>query len=768
MSKTFIYQIEKEEKENFIELTFYSINEKKDTIITKKQVPYTILALKEEFEKLNLKSDSIILSEKQLFNKKGEEIIQININSKEMHEYVLSLIKTANFNTFEADLPTEHQYLIDNKLNLTENDEYIPPKYVTIDIESIGIKNQQEIVLISTYSPNISQICNVYVNKAKMGLKKIEKLMNCQEKNFNLVIKENEKEILEQFRKDLIDFKPQMILGWNVIDFDFKVIKERMDFYSIPFNFSEYEGDTKLRIYSDFFKTSTMTCPGVLIFDVIALLKMNFIIFEDYKLDTVAKEVLKDEKIDLEEDIVMEDGVELNKLHLIEKMIKENPSKLIEYNFKDSYLTSKIVENQKLIELICKRSIITGTPLSKIKSPIATLDIMYLKQLHEKGLVAPTNFNFNETSPIEGAYVITPEKNFYEDIYVMDFKSLYPSIIMTFNIDPFTYNENGQIEAPNGAKFDKEAGILPNLIHRLYLERDNAKKENDKVKSFALKTTMNSFYGAVASPKSRFYNKDVGEAITSFGQHIIKKAKEHLENLGHKVIYGDTDSVFIKLNREFKNLDEKFKAGQEVEKELNSFFENWVNQEFGQKSFLSIEFEKIFSKFFIASKKRYVGYDEISKQTIYTGMEAIRGDWTELAKSFQVNLVNQIFEGKSKKDIEEYILQYVDNLKKGKYDDMLVYKKKLTKPLNAYTKTTPPHVKAARELKEITSRLVKYVMTKDGPKHVRLLGDQVNYDYEHYIDKQLKGVSDDLLETFGIDFDKVVMSKKQTSLNRFF
>jgi DNA polymerase-2 len=187
---------------------------------------------------------------------------------------------------------------------------------------------------------------------------------------------------------------------------------------------------------------------------------------------------------------------------------------------------------------------------------------------------------------------------------------------------------------------------------------------------------MNSFYGAVASPKSRLNNREVGEAITSFGRNIIQKAKLFIEEKGHKAIYGDTDSIFVKISKKFNNLDDKINTGKEIENELNDYFNNWVKDEYGQKNYLNIELEKIYSKFFIASKKRYTGYDEISKKLQFVGMEAIRGDWTELAKSFQVNLVNLIFSGADKKQIEEYINQYINKLKDGEYDDLLIYSKK--------------------------------------------------------------------------------------------
>lgn len=774
----FIFKIESLECEENVEITIYSINQNNELNIQKKHLNYSLFISENDFKKLNIQSPKINIFKNKYYNKNKENILKIEVLSKELYEYLISQIKENLFTLYEQDLSYETKYLIENNLSLFENIEkkssinlnYIPLKYLSLDIESIGKNMQnQEIILLSMYSPH--NLAKVYLNTEKIDKNKLNEIKfkkTTQKNEFETIFCQNEKELLEQIKNEIINFAPQAIIGWNVIDFDFKVIKDRMRLHSIEFKFSKYVGESKLRINNDFFKDSTLTIPGVLVFDVIQLLRMNYIVFEDYKLDTVAKAVLHEQKIELDYNLDENDETFEDKIKAIENMYYENTSKLIDYNFKDSLLVSKIVEKLKILELMCKRSILTGTPLLKVKSPIATLDIMYLKELRKKNIVAPSNFNFDISAPIEGAFVITPEKGFYEDIFVFDFKSLYPSIIMTFNIDPFTYSKTGEIVAPNDARFDKNRGILPELILKLYNERDIAKKDKDKIKSHALKITMNSFYGAVASPKSRFHNREVGSAITAFGRELIQKAKNFIENKGHKVIYGDTDSLFVKFNNEFKNLEEKEKYGKYIEKDINNYFENYVKEEFKQQNYLHIEHEKIFSKFFIASKKRYVGYDEISKELKYVGMEAIRGDWTILAQNFQKELVDLIFEGKKKENIEKFILEYVENLKKGKYDEFLIYTKKITKPLSMYTKTTPPHVKAAREVPNFSGNVVKYILTKDGPKHVTLLKSPISYDYEHYIEKQLIGVADDLLEALGIDFKKTIEKTKQNSLNRFF
>ncbi len=1169
--ENFLYKIEKEELETEIKIKLYYINGDQKKIIIEDSMPYIIYIEELGFNSMNLISKHLNISNFKFKDKNDNNVLKIEIKNKELYQFILEECRTNSIKLFEVDLSKELRYLIENDISVynAKNDDIPKLKYVSIDIETIGSEDNQEIIMISSYSPNTREISNVYVNTNDLKEDQFQKLNHYSSSDFKIIKCKDERDLLLKFKEDITEFDPDLIIGWNVIDFDFKVIRDRMKELRLDFNFSRIgELNNKkcnLKVFSDFFKDSYMDCEGILIMDIIQVLKSNFIVFEDYKLDTVSKEILKDEKIDLEE--TNEDFEESNsvgnKLRLIENMYNKNIIKLINYNFKDSLLVSKITEKLGLLDLIQKRSIITQTPIYKIKSPIATLDIMYLKELHKKKIVAESNFNFSDSNQITGAYVIEPEAGFYENIFVFDFKSLYPSIIMTFNIDPFTYigninnlenfnsnyNLNNLIRAPNGAIFTSKLGILPKLIKDIYKERDIAKKERDPIKSHALKITMNSFYGAMASPKSRFHNRDVGGAITSFGREILNKAKNFVERKGHKtVIYGDSvigdtkiwireknkkkikeieisklfefkgkkleekqpdgtikyynlledietltmndnyenewrklkyvmkhrtnkkmfklhfnnqlnltvtedhslivndykkgliqkkpeeiksgiynygfdkvknkknenylaqflgfwigngyldnngytigislgndyeefikkvinninilngtkiyikkkgdlnfsniklyslmeeigfkknwisktkkipkyifeqnldfiysflkgmfsadgtiinignssiirytsvnldlikdlqkllmqvgigssyfkenrtnkykeeDSktysyhliinskrteffiknigfIFEKKNKKFKKskynkkitvkhiikkevinnfndfvydievedthkfygnnillkntdsifvkiagidgeiLENKKKAGIELEKELNEYFSNWVRNEFGTENYLTIEMEKLFSKFFIASKKRYVGYDEFSKETIFVGMEAIRGDWTQLAREFQKELVGIIFRSGNNDEIKQFILDEIKKLKSGKYDDKLVYTKKITKPLSEYTKTTPPHVKAARGVENFQGRIVKYVMLKEGPTHISIieklskLGKPINYDYEHYIEKQLNGVSDDLLKQIGLNFNEIIKNNSQSNLNKFF
>ena len=774
----FLYKIEFAELDDKIEIIKYFADKNFDTKIEKDFLNYEILLSLKDFEilikSLEIKENlDFKIIDYNLKHYVISNIIKVHIFKKDVFQKIKEFSKEKKVVFYEFDLNPTFRYLINNDIKIEGIDTI--PKILFFDIETITKESENlfdEIISISIFSPK--GLKKVLLNTNFLDKNNIHKL---KENNFEfeLLCFSDEKALLENFSKIIKEFSPQMILGWNLIDFDFKIVIEKMRKHNLNLDFSKFGNKVNLKINKDFFKSSTLDISGILVFDIIELLKINFITFDDYKLDTVSKKVLKDSKIDLNDDDNDDDTLK-SKIEKINNLYFNNTKKLLEYNFKDSVLCFEILEKLNIIKLIFLRSSITTTPLNKIKSPIASLDIMYLTKLHKQNIVAKTNFNFN-SNPIGGAFVIDPKMGYYNNIFVFDFKSLYPNIIRTFNIDPFSLDNNGEIKTINGINFSRKTGILPNLISELSKQREIAKIEKNNIKQNAIKVTMNSFYGAIASPKSRFHNFDMGEAITSFGRDLIQKTKEFCEKeLSHKVIYGDTDSVFIspKNSKHIEKLDaEKIKIiGLDIEEEINLFIKKYVKNFGTERNFLKIEFEKIYSKFFISTKKRYIGFDILKNDYDYVGVEFVRGDWTKLAKIFQETLIKIIFENFEDENlndkIKDFIVKFTTKLEKKEFDNYLIYFKKLTKSLNEYTKTTPPHVKAAREVENFNERLVKYVMSEDGPKHISKLTENFKYDYKHYIEKQLYGVCDDILKPLNIDFLDIVYKKKQKGLNEFF
>ena len=182
---------------------------------------------------------------------------------------------------------------------------------------------------------------------------------------------------------------------------------------------------------------------------------------------------------------------------------------------------------------------------------IASVDSLYLRALRARGRVAPSVESSREPEGITGGLVLDSRPGLYRNVLVFDFKSLYPSLIRTFNIDPLTHVPSPApgadvIRTPGGAAFRRdEHGILPALVARLWDERAAARAAGDATESQAIKILMNSLFGVLGSPASRLFSPAVANAITLAGQHVIRLAAQAVERRGHRVIYGDTDSLFV-------------------------------------------------------------------------------------------------------------------------------------------------------------------------------------------------------------------------------
>ncbi len=610
-------------------------------------------------------------------------------------------------------------------------------------------------------------------------------LIVAEEKLQHAMCVETEELLLREFVAQVKELDPDIITGWNLIDFDFKVLNDRLRHYKIPFAIGRGEESVRVRSYDDFFRESDADVVGRVVLDGIGLLKGAFIRLPDYKLNTAARVFLGQEKLLSSDDRRKE----------IEELYMNDKQKLVEYNLKDAQLVLDILKKNDLIELTMLRSTLTGMPLDRVSASIASLDSLYLREIQKLGIVAYSLSSGEREERIKGGFVMQSIPGIYDYILVLDFKSLYPSIIRTFNIDPLSYidvpekelqkykKEKGKyIVTPNGAVFENRLGVLPGILEHLWQQRDAAKKRKDKTASQAIKILMNSMFGVLANPNCRFYSIKMANAITHTGQGLIKLSAQKIGEKGYTVIYGDTDSVFVKCNA--KNQIEAVKIGEELAAFTNTFFTEHIRKEYHRDSFLEIEFEKVYKKFFmpqirhseVGSKKRYAGLivnaddkvhdDQEHERMDIVGLEYVRRDWTELAKEFQYTLLEMIFHDKKVEDITAYIKKFVEKVKKGEKDDLLVIRKGLTKSVDTYTKTTPPHVKAARKLGKIETNIIDYYMTLNGPEPIqfREMKKLSQIDYEYYISKQLEPIADTILAFFHTTFSDTVKGSKQRSI----
>ena len=260
----------------------------------------------------------------------------------------------------------------------------------------------------------------------------------------------------------------------------------------------------------------------------------------------------------------------------------------------------------------------------------------------------------------------------------------------------------------------------------------------------------------------------MANAITHFGQHLIKLTSSKIREMGYEVIYQDTDSCFVATNS--SSIEEANEIGNKLQSVINEFYKEHIQKEHKRKSFLELEFKRCYSKFLmpklrhseLGAKKRYAGIIAGKDKLEIVGMEAVRGDWTELAKDFQKQLLETVFQGKNPSRL---VIDIVKDLKAGKLDDKLVYRKSIRKELKDYTKSSPPHVKAARLIENLDSTIIEYVITTNGPEPIQNKKNPI--DYKHYLEKQLKPIADSILCFFNLDFESVSGETKQAKLSGF-
>ncbi|MGB1142508.1 MAG: DNA polymerase II, partial [Halioglobus sp.] len=385
---------------------------------------------------------------------------------------------------------------------------------------------------------------------------------------------------------------------------------------------------------------------------------------------------------------------------------------LAEYNLRDCELVWDIFETTRLLDFAVARSQMTGLAIDRQGGSVAAFDFLYLPRLHRAGFVAPNASRELIASP--GGFVLDSEPGIYDHVLVLDFKSLYPSIIRTFNIDPLglARGVSGELEQTDTipgfleAQFAREGHILPDLIAELWRQRDAAKSASDEPLSQAIKIIMNSFYGVLGSTGCRFFDARLASSITRRGHEILQRTRDYIEASGHRVIYGDTDSVFVWIRDAASNAEAEA-SGRELERDLNAWWRTELAKEYGVDSVLELEFETHYRRFLMptirgsdkGSKKRYaglVGTGE-SERMVFKGLENVRTDWTRLAREFQEELYRRVFHGEP---YEDYVKALAAAVLAGEEDVNLVYRKRLRRRLADYERNVPPHVQAARKYDE--------------------------------------------------------------------
>ncbi len=572
---------------------------------------------------------------------------------------------------------------------------------------------------------------------------------------FEWSLYDSEKSLLLSFMTWLHNYDPDLLIGWNIVGFDLIVLEKKCQQLGLKLNLGRQNTEARIFKSRQAGEMNIAQISGRVVMDGIEMLRAAFWSFESFTLDFVAHQLLGKSKLITDED----------KPAQISNLFNTDKVQLARYNLEDCRLVAEIFKTTGLIEFAIQRSAMTGLAFGRVGGSVAAFDNLYLPRLHRKGCVAPDIGSQTDDTPSPGGYLIDSKPGLYNDVLLLDFKSLYPSIIRTFRIDPLGLARPGENPIPGflQANFSRDQSILPELIEELWGKRDEAKKQNNKPLSHAVKIIMNSFYGVLGTDACRFFDPRLASSITRRGHEIIQQSQAYIEQQGRDVIYGDTDSIFVLLESGL-NTQQARQTGEELVQQMNQFWKQKIRQEFNLPSYLEIEFETHFKKFFMptvrgsdqGSKKRYAGWvirDGEKAELVVKGLEAVRTDWTAFAREAQTEVLARLF---TDQPVEEYVLELAENLVEGKFDEKLIYSKRLRKPLSSYTKNVPPHVQAARKLDK-PGRKINYMITLNGAEPAVNL--TAKPDYDHYLERQLKPAVEGLLQCVELDFDDIVASQ---------
>ncbi|HET9317006.1 MAG TPA: DNA polymerase II [Vicinamibacteria bacterium] len=574
----------------------------------------------------------------------------------------------------------------------------------------------------------------------------------------------SERELLEAFERRVRELDPDVLTGWNVVDFDFAVLARAAWRNGVPLALGRGPEGLRVRPGIGPRAMRQVHVPGRVVLDGIQLLRGAFVRMEDYGLDAVARAVLGEGKAI--------DGRRLAggaRAQEVLRLYREDRARFVEYNRTDARLALGILEKLRVVELAVERSLLTGMPLDRVSSAIAAFDFRYLTELNRRGVVAPTvGSSAAGDEPQAGGYVMEPVAGLHANVAVLDFRSLYPTVIRTFQIDPLNLVRSGPIPdalvAPSGAAFRRERGILTELLDDLMPRREAARRDGDAVKSHAIKILMNSFYGVLGTPACRFYDPRLANAITGFGQELLLWCRDRIQAGGRRVLYGDTDSLFVETG--IDDPAAAAKCGARLATDLNRELAAHIRSRWQVESRLDLNFDRLYRRLFFPSmrhggggaRKRYVGLTDDGR-VLFTGMEAVRGDWTALARDVQRELYARLF---ADQPVDEWLRALVAELRAGRHDDRLVYRKSLRKAPESYIATTPPHVAAARKQGGRTRGRVAYLITTAGPEPAASRAHPI--DHEHYVQKQVRAVAEPVLALLGLDFARVVGDERQLTL----
>lgn len=697
------------------------------------------------------------------------------------YRQLLALEKTlrnAGVNVYEADIRPPERYLMERFITapvsfegvardgtiaseLKPAPDYRPAlKLVSLDIETSA---RGELYSIALEGCGARQVYMLGASDETLG-----------DIDFALEYCATRADMLRRFNAWIAHHDPDAIIGWNVVQFDLRVLQRHADDFGVPLTLGRDGRPVEWREHGINRNHFFISIAGRLVIDGIEALRSATWSFPSFSLEHVAQSLLGEGKaID----------TPYARMDEIERRFQHDKPALARYNLVDCELVTRIFEKTQLLSFLLERATVTGLQADRSGGSVAAFTHLYMPRMHRLGYVAPNLGDVpEEASP--GGFVMDSRPGLYDSVLVLDYKSLYPSIIRTFLIDPAGLaqgmnlpDDADTVPGFRGARFARDLHCLPAIVAQVWQGREAAKRQHNKPLSQALKIIMNSFYGVLGSSGCRFFDPRLASSITMRGHEIMHRTRELIEARGYTVIYGDTDSTFVWLRRA-RSEDDAARIGRALVAHVNEYWREHLRENFRLESALELQFETHFRRFLMptirgaeeGSKKRYAGMTtraDGSDDIIYKGLETVRSDWTPLAQRFQQELYTRIFTGQP---YDEYVRDYVGRTRRGELDELLVYRKRLRRTLGEYHRNVPPQVRAARIADEYNRRQgrplqyqnggwISYVMTTAGPEPVEARHAPI--DYEHYVSKQLQPVADGILPFMRDDFAGLMSGQQE-------
>ncbi len=418
---------------------------------------------------------------------------------------------------------------------------------------------------------------------------------------------------------------------------------------------------------------------------------------------------------------------------------------------------------QEAIDYVIQISALSGLPADQVIAAAVgfRVDNYLMMETHALGQLIPSRLE-QPIIPYRGAIVLEPKVGLHDNVASVDFSSMYPSLMIKYNISPDTLvtgsEKEDTFEVPEVKhRFRKHPpGFYRIVLTKLIEARKATKTELKrtpttdsrypllKAREKAVKVMTNAVYGYAGWAGARWYSKEVAESAAAMGRETIHRAIEIAKNLGLTVFYGDTDSLFV-------NYDEK----------LVQRFQNEIDRQLGLEINLSEVYKRIL---FTEAKKKYAGL-RTDGQVDVVGLEAVRGDWSNLARDVQNNVLRLVLEDANPRRAVAYVKELTTDLKSKDLPlSVFVIWKTLTKPVAGY-EVNAPHVETAKKMAKdgwsvTTGDKVGFVITKRPGKlyqkaepHYKVSTDEIDYDY--YIHNQVVPAAARILEVLGVGEDQL-------------